>query len=133
MIPHLISKFTKVLNNRKGLSSTKPSNLKELIPVRRGPWGNVLPGVGEIDTVAHCGNTLEGSFAYTLQYTDVNLLWCFLGAQMSKNKKETVENINAFVERTPFDILILDPDTGSEFINWHMYDYCKRKNRLAPF
>ena len=133
---NIISKFTKVLNNRKGLSSTKPSNLKELIPVRRGPWKDVLPGVGEIDTVAHCGNTLEGSFAYTLQYTDVNLLWCFLGAQMCKNKKETVENINAFVERTPFDILILDPDTGSEFINWHMYDYCKRKNisltRIRP-
>src|SRR3989338_2621081 len=43
-----------------GRSTTKPSNLKEIIPIRRGPWENPDPGYGEIDTVVHCGITLSG-------------------------------------------------------------------------
>ena len=40
------------------------------------------------------------------------------------------------MDRFPFLTLILDPDTGSEFINWHMHDTCvKRKillTRIRP-
>lgn len=119
-----------------GRSMTKPSSLKEVIPVRRGPWENPPPGTGEIDTVAHCGNTVEGLFAYTLQYTDISLLWTFLEAQMGKGKRETLESIKAFEKRSPFPIRGLDPDTGSEFINWHVKTWCGQKHieltRIRP-
>src|SRR5665213_1662976 len=75
--------FDKVVSGG-GRNMTKPSALKEVIPVRRGPWENPPPGTGEIDTVAHCGTTESGSFAYTVQYTDICLLWVFLEAQMGK-------------------------------------------------
>lgn len=128
--------FDKVSTARKGLSSTKPTNLKELIPIRRGPWKDPEPGRGEIDTVAHCGNTLEGLFAYTTQYTDVSTIWCFLEAQMGKGKIETVGSINNMNERTPFPLLGLDPDSGSEFINWNLKGWCDERGiemtRIRP-
>lgn len=59
------------IKRRGGRGTTKPSNLKEIIPIRRGPWQNLLPGNGEVDTVAHCGYTISSDFCYTVQYTDV--------------------------------------------------------------
>lgn len=108
-----------------GRCMTKPSDLKEVIPTRRGPWQNPKPGCGEIDTVAHCGDSGLGQFAFTLQYTDVSLLWCFLEAQKSKEKVPTRESIERIYARSPFTLEWLDPDSGSEFINWHLYDWCQ--------
>jgi hypothetical protein len=130
-----ISHFDRVLSGG-GRAMTKPSDLKELIPVRRGPWQNPDPGYGEVDTVAHCGATAEGLFATTVQYTDIFLTWCFLEAQMGKGKKETVESIEAMERRSPFPLRGLDPDSGGEFINWNLYDWCKKKyidlTRIRP-
>src|SRR3989338_2751889 len=51
-----LSGFERIVSGG-GRWMTKPSDLKEIIPVRRGPWENPPPGHGEVDTVAHCGNT----------------------------------------------------------------------------
>lgn len=130
-----IAKFEKVVSGG-GRCLTKPSDLKEVIPVRRGPWRNPSPGFGEIDTVAHCGNTVEGLFAYTVQYTDVATCWNLLSAQMGKDKIETLTSIRAMRERLPFPLLGLDPDSGSEFINWNTKEWCDRNNidltRIRP-
>lgn len=112
-----LSHFDRIVRGG-GRSMTKPSHLKEIIPVRRGPWKNPDPGCGEIDTVAHCGNTGEGSFASTVQYTDIALSWCFLEAQMGKDTVETTASLERMRLRSPFRLLWLDPDTGSEFISW---------------
>lgn len=111
----------------KGLSTTKPSNLKEIIPIRRGPWENPIPGQGEIDTVCHCGPVEQGVFAYTVQYTDVSTLWTLLQAQMSKGQETTRESIEQMQGRLPFPLLWLDPDSGSEFINWHLHGWCQKQ------
>ena len=55
---------------RRGLSGTSPSAIKHIIPIRKGPWTNTAPGDGQLDTVAHCGESLAGSFIWTLNYTD---------------------------------------------------------------
>ena len=119
-----------------GRCLTKPSDLKEVIPVRRGPWNNPPPGFGEVDTVAHCGNTVTGLFAYTVQYTDVATCWNLLEAQMGKDKVETLRSIRAMRERLPFPVRGLDPDSGSEFINWNTHDWCRRNGieltRIRP-
>lgn len=110
-----------------GRSTTKPSDLKELIPIRRGPWENPPPGYGEIDTVVHCGHTLLGSMAYTVNFTDIATFWGESTAQMNKGKLETLENIKVIRGRLPFPLLGLDPDTGSEFVNWHCYNWSVRE------
>ena len=127
--------FDKVVSGG-GRNLTKPSSLKEVIPVRRGPWENPPPGTGEIDTVGHCGNTESGLFGYTAQYTDICLLWVFLEAQMGKGKRETLLSIRAMEKRSPFKIKALDPDSGSEFINWNIWTWCGQKHialtRIRP-
>jgi hypothetical protein len=119
-----------------GRCMTKPSSLKEVIPVRRGPWENPDPGIGEIDTVAHCGNTLTGEFAYTVQYSDISLTWVLIQAQMGKDKVATLKSIESMCSRFPSQINGLDPDSGSEFINWHLKDWCDNKKivltRIRP-
>ena len=130
-----IALFEKVIQGG-GRSLTKPSMLKEIIPIRRGPWNNPLPGHGEIDTVAHCGNTVEGLFGYTVQYTDVATCWCLIEAQMGKDKQETLKSIQAMKESLPFPLLGLDPDSGSEFINWNTKSWCDQNKieltRIRP-
>ncbi|MEI7564020.1 MAG: hypothetical protein WCJ39_10785 [bacterium] len=103
----------------RGMSTTKPGLLKELIPIRRGPWENPAPGFEEVDTVAHCGSTLVGEFAYSVQTTDVATIWTALQAQPNKGQRATVRSMEAMRMRCPFPWLGLDPDSGSEFINWH--------------
>ena len=119
-----VGKFQKVHGRRKGKSATKPSNLKEIIPIRRGPWQNPDPGFGEVDTVAHCGSTLQGDFAYTVQYTDVATTWTCLAGQWNKGEEATKESMVGIKSRLPFPLLGIDPDSGSEFINWNLKGWC---------
>lgn len=65
-----IGGFFRIRRGSKGISATKPSALKQLIPVFHGPWEDKPPGWGQIDTVVHCGSTLIGDMVYTLNYTD---------------------------------------------------------------
>ena len=118
-----LSRFERVVAGG-GRCLTKPSSLKEIIPVRRGPWQNPDPGILEADTVAHCGNDASGNFAYTVQLTDICLTWCFLEAQLGKEKIPTRKSVQAMHDRSPFNWLLIDPDSGSEFINWHLHGWC---------
>lgn len=121
----------------KGKGATKPSLLKEIIPIRRGPWENPDPGFGEIDTVAHCGSTLVGDYAYTVQYTDVSTIWTCLAAQWNKGEEGTQRSIERMQGRLPFPLLGIDPDSGSEFINWLLKDWCDKRTivmtRTRPY
>lgn len=130
-----INRFDRIVSGG-GRNMTKPSSLKEIIPVRRGPWQNPPPGFLEIDTVAHCGNTVEGEFVYTVQATDICALWVFLESQMGKDKRETLSSIKSMERRSPFPWEGLDPDSGAEFINWHVKDWCDYKKivltRIRP-
>lgn len=119
-----VSKFLKARRKGRGFSTTSPSHLKHIIPIFSGPWNNELPGSGQIDTVAHCGTTLLGSYAYTLNYTDVATLWDVARAQWNKGQIATVENIDTIKKQLPFPLCKLHPDTGSEFINWVCKGYC---------
>lgn len=107
-----------------GRGNTKPSALKEIIPIRRGPWQNPPPGWGEVDTVAHCGYTISGDFAYTVQYTDIATIWTCLAAQWNKGEVETIKSMERIQAHLPLPLLGIDPDSGGEFINWHLKEWC---------
>lgn len=103
---------------QKGLGSTKPSALKSIIPIFKGPWKDLPPGNGQLDTVAHCGDTLLGDFIYTLNYTDISTYWIIPRAQWNKGQHATVENMKYVKDHLPFPWLMGHPDSGSEFLNW---------------
>ncbi|MCD6047753.1 MAG: hypothetical protein K0S08_1400 [Gammaproteobacteria bacterium] len=59
-----------------GLSGTKPGTLlKNHIPIKVDHWDVTKPGFLEADTVAHCGTSLAGNFAWTITYTDISNAW----------------------------------------------------------
>lgn len=125
------------IKRRGGRGTTKPSDLKEIIPIRRGPWDNPPPGKGEVDTVAHCGYTISGNFVYTVQYTDVATTWTCLAAQWNKGEEATVRSMERIKTRLPFPLLAIDPDSGSEFINWNLKGWCDEQRvdmtRTRPY
>ena len=118
-----VGSFMKARTWRKGKSTTKPSDLKEIIPIFTGPWNDLGPGHGQIDTVVHCGHTLLGNMAYSVNYTDVATLWVSFGAQLNKGQRATRDNLIKIKNKVPFPIKSMHPDTGSEFINWHVKDW----------
>jgi hypothetical protein len=137
-VKRLVAKFKSEDGVRKrGLSGTSPSALKHIIPIRKGPWTNTAPGDGQLDTVAHCGESLAGSFIWSLNYTDVATYWTVIRAQWNKGQEATTENVVAIRKRIPFPLLALHPDSGGEFINWVLKAYCDREgidlSRSEPY
>jgi hypothetical protein len=64
-----------------GLATTKPAAiLRTQIPIQRSVWREDHPGFFETDTVAHCGTSMSGSFAYTMNLVDISNrktgAWC---------------------------------------------------------
>lgn len=109
--------------------TTKPGSiLKKQIAIRYGPWTNEDPGWCETDTVAHCDEDLSGEFIYSLDVVDICSGWSEQAAIWGKGERATMERIDNIRKRLPFELLGLDPDNGSEFINWQMYRYCKKNN-----
>lgn len=109
--------------------TTRPGSLlKSQIAIRYGPWEEVDPGFFEMDTVAHCGDTVAGQFVYSLDLIDIATGWSEQAAIWGKGERATLEQFKKIEQRTPFKILGIDPDNGSEFINWHMYRHCEKNN-----
>ena len=119
-----VAVFEKERGTRKGLSSTKPSSLKTIIPIFKGPWKDLPPGHKQIDTVAHCGETLLGDFAYSLSAIDAAAYWSNTRAQWNKGQEATRDSIEDIKNTSPGPLLSVHPDTGSEFINWNMKEWC---------
>lgn len=122
-IKRRISSF-RSFKRKQRQNTTKAGHLITFIPVRIGPWKDPQPGYGEIDTVVHCGDTLAGDMAYTVNYTDIATTWWEGGAQLNKGQERTRQTITEIEQRLPFPLCGLDPDNGSEFINWHLKDWC---------
>ncbi|MDE2019534.1 MAG: hypothetical protein KGJ13_04255 [Patescibacteria group bacterium] len=114
--------FSHIRKMVRGRSTTKPGSIRALIPIRSGPWADAPTGTAQIDTVAHCGMSIAGDFAYTVNATDIATLWGSRRVQWNKGQSQTIESMECIDADFPFNILEWHPDTGSEFINW----LCKR-------
>jgi hypothetical protein len=119
-----IGKFFRLRKHMRGMSTTKPSHLKEIIPIFTGPWEGKPPGYGQIDTVVHCGHSLVGDMVFTLNYTDVATMWIVPVAQWNKGQRVTRDSLKIVQEKLPVPVLGMHPDTGSEFINWLVKGWC---------
>ena len=109
-----------------GLSTTKPGSLlKKAIPIRTfTPWEDERPGFLEIDLVAHCGTTTEGTYLNTLTCNDLATGWTECQAIPNKTQLAVSQAIIQMREDLPFPLLGLDSDNGSEFINDNLLRYC---------
>jgi hypothetical protein len=109
----------KATDQIKGVSTTKPSPLlRSSIKIRKaGDEVEAEPGFFEGDTVAHCGPTLKGEFARTLNLTDVHTGWVFTRTVKNNANVHILAGLKAGVEQVPFAVTGLDFDNGSEFLN----------------
>lgn len=103
----------------RGAATTKPSPLlRSSIQVRRaGDEVEADPGFFEGDTVAHCGPSLKGEFARTVNLTDVHTGWVFTRTVRNNAQAHILAALQAGVEQIPFAVTGLDFDNGSEFLN----------------
>jgi len=119
MVKLRVGRFVHIRKMVRGKGTTKPGSIHSLIPIRSGPWDEVRAGTIQIDTVAHCGDSIAGDFIYTVNATDVATLWGARLAQWNKGQEATVQSMEAIDNDIPFGVVEWHPDSGSEFINWH--------------
>jgi hypothetical protein len=113
---------------RQRNSGTRRSPHISIIPLR--PLGEDItePGHIEVDTVAHHGDSMSGTFAWTVTMTDLYSGWTCARAVLGKAAKDVVDAISEMEKDFPFPIKSIRSDCGTEFINETMID--RFKNRL---
>lgn len=119
-------KAKKLCLKRRIYGVTKPGRLlKHLIPVKTDNWDVNRPGFTEVDLVSHSGPCAQGDFGHTLDMTDILTGWVERRCVLGKGEVGVQLAIDDVRQELPFDLLAIDSDNGSEFINDHLYRYCK--------
>jgi hypothetical protein len=105
---------------------TKPGTLlRHQIPIRCESWEEVAAGHLELDTVSHSGECASGTFAYTLNLTDIASTWVETRSVLGKGEVAILDAFRQMQASLPFSVLSIDSDNGGEFINNRLYDYCQ--------
>ena len=117
------------LNRSRGMTC-RGTLLKSSIPIRITNWDTAKLGFAETDTVAHNGGDPSGEFIYSLDIVEIYSGWSEQFAVMGKGEKGVVSAFEKIEKDLPFDLLGLDSDSGSEFINWHLVRHCKKRKML---
>lgn len=113
---------------RKINSTTKPGSLiKKQIPIKTVSWDETRIGCSELDLVAHCGDSAQGEFINSLTLTDILTGWTENAAFLGKAQKRIMAGLDNIQGRLPFRLIAIDPDNGSEFINWQLFRYCMER------
>ncbi len=130
MSPATIDRYLKPVKDAgrlTGVSTTKPSPLlRSSIKVRKaGDEVEAAPGFFEGDTVAHCGPTLKGEFARTLNLTDVTTGWTFTTSIRNNASRHIIAGLNRAIDALPIPMCGIDFDNGSEFINYDVVEWAQ--------
>lgn len=107
-------------------STTKPGNLlKSQVAVRSfSDWDDARPGFTEADLVAHCGTFVGGHFFQTLVMTNICTGWTEFEALLFRDQETVLQALERIREQMPLDLLGLDTDNGTEFLNYLLLQYC---------
>lgn len=113
---------------RRMYGRTRPGALlKHHIPVQTERWNVTEPGFTEIDLVSHSGDCAEGEFLHSLNVTDIHTTWVETQAVLGKGQERVRQALETIAAALPFPLRGIDSDNGSEFINAHLYGYCRRR------
>jgi hypothetical protein len=113
---------------RRGFTRPGKSWLKARIPVRTFAERNAAePGWLDLDLVDHSGGNERGEFAHTLDMVDEYSQWMEPRAMRTKAEKLVLQQLACMRVDLPFRLLGIHSDTGGEFINRQLYDYCKHE------
>ena len=65
---------------------------------------------------------------YSVNYTDVATSWVVLAAQWNKSQESTLNSLIRMKSKLPFPVLGMHPDSGSEFVNFHLKAWCVKED-----
>ncbi|OYN90737.1 transposase [Parenemella sanctibonifatiensis] len=103
--------------------------LRNSISIRRaGDEVEAEPGFFEVDTVAHCGPSLKGEFARSVNFVDMHTGWVFTAAIRNNAAIHVMGVFDSFVEAVPFMVTGIDCDNGSEFINHDLIGWARDRD-----
>jgi hypothetical protein len=103
------------------------SAVRRSVPVRTfSDWGDPPPGFFEADLVAHSGPRASGSFIQTLVLTDIATGWTECAPLLVREQGLLAEVLSEIREHLPFDVLGLDTDNDSVFMNETVREYCHK-------
>ena len=86
-------------------------------------WNKPPPGFLEIDLVAHCGDSMGGSFIHRLVATDVCTGWTEAAPLLAREQSLVVAGLEAIAKQLPFPVPGIDSDHDSVFINDTLTEY----------
>jgi hypothetical protein len=129
-----ILKPVRIHYTKRGRSTTKPGTLlRKQIPIKTNQWDESRPGFLEADTVAHCGQTLEGMYANTIDFVDIATGWTEQRAVWGKGETGVLEQIKHIEKTLPFPLLGFDCDNGGEFLNYHLIRHFTQRKQPVQF
>ena len=112
----------------KGLSSTSPAKyMKNKVPINTLDSTVTRPGYVQSDTVAHCGDRLSGIFINSVTLTDLYSTWTENRALLTKKGREVSKGLRDMEKALPFSLIAINTDSGSEFLNTPVFNFCKDK------
>jgi len=80
----------------------------------------------EVDLAAHCGTSTEGFYLSTLVAVDLVSSWIECLPVWGKGQSRVGSAIDRLRRQVPFQLLGLNSDNGSEFINQALWRYCQQ-------
>jgi hypothetical protein len=125
---------TRLEHQGRGRTTTKPGTLlRHQVPIKTGQWDEFRPGFLEGDTVAHCGNTTAGQFAWTLDCVDIATGWTEQRAVWAKSETAILEQMKSIEKSLPFPLLGFDSDNGGELLNYLMLTHFLNRRKPVEF
>lgn len=110
----------RAISPRRRARDSAGAAIRAQVPLRTGPWEVSGPGWFEIDSVAHCGGSMSGSFWWTVVMTDIATGWTEQQPAWNKGAAATRRAIATMEGQLPFAVRGADSDNGSEFLNHHL-------------
>jgi hypothetical protein len=96
------------------------------IPIRTfADWNEPTPGFLEVDFVAHCGDSMQGTFLWSLAATDVCSGWTEVVPLVAREQSLVIEGLEVIRRQMPVPIRGIDTDNDSAFINETLQGYCQ--------
>jgi len=127
-IDRLLSRHRRRLGVQPRRASPASGSLKGEIPVRTwSEWKGVTVGSLQADLVLHCGESTGGFYLATLCAVDVASGWTELEPTWGLGKQRVGTAVHHIRQRLPFPLKSLHTDNGAEFINHHLYNWCRQE------
>jgi Integrase core domain len=99
------------------------------IPIRTfADWSEPEPGFLEVDFVSHGGESMQGTFLWSLVATDVCSGWTEAVPLLAREQSLVLEGLAILRRQFPVPIRGIDTDNDSAFINETLRGYCQEQH-----